>query len=57
MHSTTTRITATIVLALGGVTSAWSQPVPITPADYPPADAVVATDTYTERYGKDTRDL
>ncbi|AVJ29776.1 serine hydrolase [Achromobacter spanius] len=40
MHSTTTRITATIVLALGGATSAWSQSVPITPADFPPADAV-----------------
>lgn len=40
MKSRHTRIAAVIVLALGGVTPAWAQPVSITSAPYPPADAV-----------------
>lgn len=49
MKSKHTRITAVIVLALGGIAPAWSQPVPITSAPYPPADAVAIPAASRER--------
>lgn len=53
MNNTITHITATIVLALGGVMPAGSQPVPITRADYPPADAVAIPAGSRERAVQD----